>query len=154
MSITPRRAIIPVYLFLCLIAGGSVQSVWANLALQLLAIAIIGWALVGHRRSSDWTPAGRQLLVLILAAATLIAVQLIPLPAGLWSGLPGRAPIAEGYQILGYPLPSLPISLARTRPSRPCLRRCRSSPSSRARCTSGSAKAWSMPPCCRRPLQR
>ena len=107
---TPRRLVIPLYLFLCLIVGGSVQSEWAMLALQLLGVAIIAWVLV-DRRPGDWTPAARQFLILTLATAALVALQLIPLPAGLWSSLPGRGPIAQGYEILGYSLPSLPVSL-------------------------------------------
>jgi O-antigen ligase len=39
-------------------------------------------------------------------------VQLIPLPPGLWSALPGREPIAAGYRLLGMDLPWLPLSLA------------------------------------------
>ena len=37
-------------------------------------------------------------------------VQLVPLPAGIWTQLPGKAHIAEGLSALGYPLQAMPIS--------------------------------------------
>lgn len=111
MKIPLRRAIVPFYLFVCLIIGGSAQGVWTNLALQLLAVAIIGWALAA-RRSNEWSSGARWLIGLLAATVVLIALQLIPLPAGLWTSLPGRGPIAANYQLLGYSLPSLPVSLA------------------------------------------
>ena len=110
MTIPLRLTVLPAYLFLCLIVGGSAQGVWANMALQLLAIAILGWSLIS-RRSDELTAASRQAVTLILAAGALIALQLVPLPASVWPSLPGREPIAEGFQILGYPLPSLSVSL-------------------------------------------
>jgi O-antigen ligase len=39
-------------------------------------------------------------------------VQLIPLPPPLWTKLPGRDPVIEGYRLLGLPLPWLSLTLA------------------------------------------
>ena len=41
-----RSAIVPAYILLCLILGGSAQGIWSNAALQLLAVAIIAWSLL------------------------------------------------------------------------------------------------------------
>ena len=37
---------------------------------------------------------------------------LVPLPPELWTALPGRDHVREGYALLGQPLPWMPISLA------------------------------------------
>lgn len=107
-----RLAVVPAYLLLCLILGGaSAAGIWANMALQLLAIPIIAWALLA-RRATPMASAGRQLIVVTLLMLLVIVIQLIPLPPGLWTALPGRESIVEGYRLLGLPLPWLPISLA------------------------------------------
>ena len=106
-----RKAIVPAYLFLCILLGGSAQSIWGNLALQLIAVALIGWACV----AAPTDPGGGRLRVLAgiaIAALALIILQLIPLPPALWTRLPGREIVAEGYGLLGEPLPWLPLSLA------------------------------------------
>ncbi len=106
-----REAILPSYLFLCLAFGGSTQGVWANAALQVLAIAILVWSALS-RDPPTLTRAGRQLLTLAAALALLFIVQLVPLPPALWTALPGRQFLASGYGLLGLPLPWLPLSLA------------------------------------------
>jgi O-antigen ligase len=107
-----RIGLIPAYLLLCLVLGGaSAAGYWANMALQLIAIPIIAWALL-VQRNTPMSAAARPLLVLLILLLLLIGVQLIPLPPGLWTALPGRAPVAEGFATLGQPLPWLPISLA------------------------------------------
>ena len=111
MSALARQLVIPAYIFLCLVLGGSAQGIWGNMVLQLAGAAIIAWALIEPAREKTTGPA-RQLLVLAGAAIALVLIQLIPLPPGLWTGLGGREAIAEGYRILGQPLPPLPVSLA------------------------------------------
>jgi len=106
-----REGVAPAYLLACLLLGGSGQGIWANMALQLLGLALIGWAAL-------ITPAEpapreeRQLFWLILLALTVILVQLIPLPPDIWERLGPRGVIAEGYRILGMPVPSMPLSVA------------------------------------------
>ena len=106
-----REGVAPAYLLACLLLGGSGQGIWANMALQLLGLALIGWAALV-------TPAApapheeRQLFWLTLLALTFILVQLIPLPPDIWERLGPRGVIAEGYRILGMPAPSMPLSVA------------------------------------------
>jgi O-antigen ligase len=107
-----RLALVPAYLLLCLILGGaSAAGFWANMALQLLAIPIIFWSLVAERRA-PLSSAARQLLAILGLAVLLVALQLVPMPPQLWTALPGRREVAEGFNLLGQPLPWLPLSLA------------------------------------------
>lgn len=112
MSHHLRLATVPLYLLLCLVLGGaSAAGVWINMLLQLMAIPLIVWAILS-RRSAPLPAPARQLMVLLLLLLALIAIQLVPLPPGLWTALPGREPVAEGFRLLGQPLPWLSISLA------------------------------------------
>ena len=106
-----KQLILPAYLLVCLLAGGSVQGIWANAMLQLLALAILGWALLTPD-PQPLTRGARQLLWLAGLLALLFVFQLLPLPPALWSQLPGREFVAEGFALLGIPLPWMPISLA------------------------------------------
>ena len=104
-----RSAVAPLYLLACLLLGGSAQGIWQNAVLQLAGIAIIAWAAASH----DPEPlprAARMLLVLAAAVIAVVALQLVPLPPSLWAH-GSRMRIAEGYQLLGRPIPALPLSL-------------------------------------------
>jgi O-antigen ligase len=106
-----RLATVPTYVVTCLVLGGaSAAGLWANMALQLLAIPILFWALVARQRSV-LSATGRQLLLLTLLLIAVVALQLIPLPPGIWTMLPGREAVADGFELLGRPLPWIPISL-------------------------------------------
>lgn len=107
---TARQMVVPAYLFLCLVIGGSAQGVWGNMILQLLGLAIIAWAIAAPAEQRLVKPA-RQLLILALAAIAIVILQLIPLPPSLWTKLGAREAIADGYHILGLELPALPVSL-------------------------------------------
>src|SRR6185295_7933273 len=106
-----REAVAPTYLLLCLIAGGSVQGIWANLTLQLLGIGIIAWAAV-EKGGLPLSVAARRLFWIAVAGLMLILLQLIPLPATLWPTLGGRQALAADYGILGRPIPTMPLSLS------------------------------------------
>jgi O-antigen ligase len=103
-----KSSVAPIYLFACLILGGSAQGIWQNALLELVGLAIIAWA-----AASDEQPlpnSARVLLLILVAGLAVVVLQLIPLPASLWAhGM--RARIAEGYGLLGQPIPALPISL-------------------------------------------
>lgn len=109
MSRTIRQLVVPIYLFLCLILGGSPQSVWGLLALQIVAILIIACASVAP--APDRIAKGRGLLLLLMAFLALAAAQLIPLPPLLWTELPARLLVEDGYRALDQELPWLPVSL-------------------------------------------
>ena len=96
-----RRAILPAFLFLCLILGGaSAGGYLANLALQLIAVGLICWAML----SSEPAPLSQQQKILIgfmLTGCLVVAVQLVPLPLSLWKELPMRGAIAEADSAAG-----------------------------------------------------
>jgi O-antigen ligase len=105
-----RAFLAPSYLFACLVLGGSAQGIWQNMLLELAGIAIIAWAAMDKGRE-PLTPAARQLLYLIIAAIAIVALQLIPLPGDVWSHLGPRERIADGFRVLGRPVPPEPLSL-------------------------------------------
>lgn len=106
-----RQFILPLYLFCCLILGGSTRAPWSNMALQLGAVAILGWSALARPRFQAGRP-GAQLAVIIAAMLAVIIFQLIPLPPSVWSALPGRGEVAHGFDLLGQRRPWLPLSLA------------------------------------------
>lgn len=108
-----RQAIAPIYLFVCIVMGGSAQGIYSNLALQLMAVTILVWAFLTRTPLKDSKPAAR-LGWLAAAAVALIFLQLIPLPPAIWTNVPGRIFVAEGFRLLGQPLPGMPLSLAPT----------------------------------------
>jgi O-antigen ligase len=106
-----RLGIVPVYFALCLVFGGaSAAGYWANMALQLLALPIIVWSAAAKPSQPLSTPA-RQLIVLLFLMLLVIAAQLVPLPPAIWTALPGRGPVVDGFRLMGEPLPWLPLSL-------------------------------------------
>ena len=106
-----RPAVAPAYLFLCLLLGGSPQGAWGAAILQLLAIAIIAWALLEPREDALARPV-KELLAIIMLSVLVILIQLLPLPASLWTNLPGRGFVADGFRLLGVAVPAMPVSLS------------------------------------------
>lgn len=107
MSRNVRNLVAPAYLLLCIILGGSAQSVWGNFVLQLLGVAILVWVIA---RRSNIGLSARFPYLLILLALLLIGFELVPLPPEIWTRFPGRSGIANGYELLRMPLPWLPVS--------------------------------------------
>ena len=105
-----RQLVAPLYLFLCLILGGSAQGIWGNMVLQLLGLAIIAWAATSRAREPIVEPA-RQLMWIAILGIAVVAIQMMPLPSSLWPHLGGRQRIADNYRLLGIATPALPISL-------------------------------------------
>jgi putative inorganic carbon (hco3(-)) transporter len=98
------------YLVAVLLLGGASAAGHAgNLLLQVLGAGLIGWTLWSADRGLS-VPTGLRWVALAL---TLLAViQFLPLPPGLWSKLPGRAAVAQGFAMLDLALPWLTLSLA------------------------------------------
>ena len=106
-----RDAAAPIYLFGCLILGGSSQGIWANMLLQLVGVGLIAWAAltpVDNRLPRQQ----RQLLVLIILGLVLVGLQLVPLSPAMWEPLGPRQLLADGYKVLGIAPPWLPLSVA------------------------------------------
>ncbi|HVM39001.1 MAG TPA: O-antigen ligase family protein [Sphingomicrobium sp.] len=105
-----RWGVLPFYLLLCVVFGGSTQGIYSLLALQLTGIALIVWAVA--RRGAVALPRDARTLVWIGAGVALLFLfQLIPLPPGIWAALPGQGQVAEGYRLLGQAAPWRPLSL-------------------------------------------
>lgn len=92
-----------------LLGGASAAGFSANLLLQVLGAALIGWSLWP---AEDGTPLHTGLRRFGLALAVLVAVQFVPLPPGLWQHLPGREAVYRGYELLGVDAPWLTLSLS------------------------------------------
>ena len=100
------------FLLACVFLGGaSAAGAAANGVLQALSLALI--VLIAWTRSPAATPPGARTLIAIVAVYALwCLVQLVPVPASLWSALPGRAGYAEAMRAMGAELPAMPLSLA------------------------------------------
>jgi O-antigen ligase len=81
------------------------------MVLQLLALPLIFWSLLLKRRGPTSNP-GKQLLWIAVLGILVVVMQLVPLPPALWTSLPGREFVVEGFLLLQLPLPWLPVSLA------------------------------------------
>lgn len=99
------------YLFACLVLGGASQANDGfDLALRLGGVPILIWS--GLRLTGKPLPAGAGLLLLFLGSLALLpAVQLIPLPPGVWASLPGRTELARDLDMAGVVPSWRPLSL-------------------------------------------
>jgi hypothetical protein len=94
-----------------LLGGGTSAGFLSDAILQLLAIPLLLaciWQLsaLPSLRSVRWP-------LLFCAAVILVPVlQLIPLPPQVWTALPKRAAEAQAFELLGQPLPWMPVSVA------------------------------------------
>lgn len=79
--------------------GGGVRYGLANLAVQLTALAILGF----HREEflHFWKASPFALRALAGLSLLLPAFQLLPLPEALWSVLPGRELVAQSREAIG-----------------------------------------------------
>lgn len=98
----------PAFVLCALILGGSSSGgLWANLLLQLSSGGLLVWLLAA--RLPLLPPRGAT--AIFLAFAALLVIQLVPLPTSVWTALPGRSAVAEGFDLAGVALPWLPLSL-------------------------------------------
>jgi hypothetical protein len=105
-----RSAIAALYLFACLVLGGSAQGVWQNMILQLAGLGLIAWA-AAHSSSAALPRFAKQVLLIAVAALAVIALQSVLLPSSIWSALGPRRQIAAGYHLLGMSVPAEPLTL-------------------------------------------
>jgi len=106
-----KQAILPAYLLLCLLLGGSVQGIWTNALLQLLAAVILAWSLL-TTEPQTMPRAAKGLLWIAGLLVLLFTAQILPLPPSLWTTIPGRDFLAAGFEMLGITAPWLPLSLS------------------------------------------
>lgn len=105
------RAVAPLFLVACLLLGGSSGGgFFANAALQLLSFAVI-LLLVASRSVPPLPQPARTLLWIVAVVTAYLLLTLVPLPGAIWSGLPGRAGVADGFRLLNQPLPAEALSL-------------------------------------------
>ena len=96
--------------FVALICGGGTrQGLWSDALAQIVSLPLL--AVASFRLKALPRSQLRLPLFLIFAVVLVPVLQLVPLPPGLWTILPGRAEVAEGYKAAGMSLPFLPISL-------------------------------------------
>ncbi|MEJ7775843.1 MAG: O-antigen ligase family protein [Sphingomicrobium sp.] len=106
-----RNLVVPGYLLLCLLLGGSAQGIWSKAILQIFAVVLIAWAVL-FRPTEQLTGASKVFLGLVVLSVLLIILQLVPLPPEVWTKLQGRQAIEIGYSTLGQAPPWLPISVS------------------------------------------
>ncbi len=110
---TPLGQISILLILAGLFGGGGSGYGLSNLVVQLAALAMLAMSFESVR--GFFATAPRPIMVLTVAALALPLVQLIPLPAAIWSALPGRQLVAEAYGFAGGPTWSaLTVSQART----------------------------------------
>lgn len=99
------------YLALCLVLGGASQS--NDLFDLILRLAGVPLLVLAGLRLSQGRGAGTSWLVFALlgALALLPALQLIPLPPGLWAALPGRDVLSADLGLAGVAPVWRPLSL-------------------------------------------
>jgi O-antigen ligase len=83
--------------------------VWQNMLLQLAGLAILAWAAAAPA-DAPLPRSAKPLMLLAVAAVAIVALQAVPLPPAIWAH-GGRAELADGYRLLGLPIPALPVSL-------------------------------------------
>jgi O-antigen ligase len=92
------------------LTGGTIQGLPSDAVVQLASLPLLGLAgamLVGRAVPAPalWP------LALAGSIALLPLIQLIPLPPGVWTALPGRHFMVESFEHAGIPLGWWPISL-------------------------------------------
>ena len=111
MRTTARTLAAAAYLVLCLVLGGaSSAGILGNVLLQLGAAVILAVLLFTERRR-ERERAERGLWWLALGWLVLVALQLVPLPPGIWTSLPGREAVEQGFALVGVPPPWSALSL-------------------------------------------
>lgn len=92
------------------VAGGASRAdVWGQVVVRAGAWTCLGLLILfGSNRPFQ---RGRPVLLFLAAGAALALMQLVPLPPGLWSALPGRAIFGEVAAVAGEPAPWRPLAI-------------------------------------------
>lgn len=98
-----------VLLALALLMGGSRQGA-PNGAIEAASGLLLAIGCLAGRLDRLSKP-GLAGLVLLCAGVLVGLLQIIPLPAAVWTALPGRGDLAQAMTLMGVPPPAAPISL-------------------------------------------
>ncbi len=100
-----------IFIVLCLTLGGTSQDiVTPKLPLYLLSLFVIGWSLaVINSNSRIWEL--KTLIGLFAVFVMLFILHLVPLPPDIWTKLPQRGVVQQGFELMEMELPWLPLSL-------------------------------------------
>lgn len=93
------------------LGGGTRQGLLGDFIVQLASLPLLAWGLVllaiaPRRREWRWP------LALVAAVLLLPLLQVLPLPPALWTRLPGRELLLEGYRAAGIAPPWLAWSMS------------------------------------------
>jgi O-antigen ligase len=94
-----------------MLGGGTRGGFLSDALLQFLSLPVLIAALW---RIMD-TPLSREMRRALAFCAAILAVpaaQLVPLPPGIWTSLPGREAIAAAFELIGRDLPWAPLSMS------------------------------------------
>ncbi|MBU1823957.1 MAG: O-antigen ligase family protein [Alphaproteobacteria bacterium] len=102
---------LPVAIVVAMLFGGASRAdVLPLLFLRPLAALLFVYAIFFHGRAAfQRSP---MLMVFAFCTLALVALHVVPLPPGVWSGLPGRQIAVDVYRVAGLPLPWLPLSMS------------------------------------------
>ncbi|MBU1384258.1 MAG: O-antigen ligase family protein [Alphaproteobacteria bacterium] len=100
-------------LLACSLAFGGASRLHAAplAAVQLAALPVLILGLL-RLNDDDGFTRHRTVLLLLLAALALPLLQLVPLPPGVWAGLPGRDVAGVAFEVTGGSPGWMPLSLA------------------------------------------
>lgn len=99
--------------------GAARQGLWSDAVVQIYSLFVLG--LIAARWQGGMLQLSLLSMALLGGLVLLPLLQLVPLPAFLWSHLPGRGAIASDYAAAGMPPPWLPVSLTAERTWRAAL---------------------------------
>lgn len=98
-------------LALCLLIGGASRLNGTQLTiLELASLPLLGWAMWRITREGLW-PTLKAPAVILLGIVLVAVIQLVPLPPGLWSSLPGHAEPAKALALAGVEIGWRPLTL-------------------------------------------
>ena len=94
-----------------ILGGGTIGGFLSDSILQLLAIPLLLvsiWKII----ELPLTKQARLAVWFCIALALIPLIQLVPLPPSIWTALPNRQPSVEAFELLGKPVPWMPISVS------------------------------------------
>ncbi|NDC59201.1 MAG: hypothetical protein EBZ50_10360, partial [Alphaproteobacteria bacterium] len=91
--------------------GASRQGGLIAHAVIEIASALILFGIIWRARSDEYSRAAWILVGIALLAICAALAQLVPLPASIWTELPGRDIVVAGFAAMNAPLPALPATL-------------------------------------------